>query len=87
MSNDPDRQWHLDKRVPIAIIFAIGVQSASIAWWAATLDSRVSYLEQEVASRDHFRDRITVVETQQRELKAGQQRIENKLDRLLSPPR
>ncbi len=87
MSDDTERQWHLDRRVPLAIIVAIGFQTAGATWWAATLNERVAQLEQEVASRDHFRDRLTIVETQQRELKAGQRRIETKLDRLLSPPR
>ncbi len=87
MSDQSERQWHLDRRVPIAIIVAIGMQTVGITWWAATLSERVAHLEKEVASRDHFRDRITVVETQQLELKAGQRRIEGKLDRLLSPPR
>jgi TolA-binding protein len=33
--------WHLDKRVPIAIITAIAVQTFGIVWWAATLSARV----------------------------------------------
>ena len=82
--SEPDRHWHLDKRVPIAIIFAIMTQTAGITWWAARLDSRVAMLEAEVASRDKFRDRITIVETKMIELTNGQRRIEGKLDRLIS---
>lgn len=37
--------WHLDKKVPIAIILAIVVQTSGLIWWAATLNSRVSSLE------------------------------------------
>lgn len=35
-------QWHLDKRVPIALIFAIMVQSASAIWWAASMSERMN---------------------------------------------
>ena len=82
-----DRQWHLDKRVPIAIIFAIMAQTASVAWWAARLDSRVGVLEREVAAREQFQERLVIVETKIHELSAGQRRIEAKLDRLLDDRR
>lgn len=42
---DDDRQWHLDKKVPVAIILAIGLQTAGAIWWARGLDARISALE------------------------------------------
>jgi len=43
--------WHLDKRIPIAIIGIILVQSGSIIWGAAKLDSRVEVTENTLAAR------------------------------------
>jgi hypothetical protein len=40
-----DRKWHLDKKVPIALILAIGMQTAGAIWWARGLDARISALE------------------------------------------
>lgn len=37
-------QWHLDKRVPIALIFAILAQTVAGVWWAATLQGTVNEL-------------------------------------------
>ncbi len=37
-------QWHLDKRVPIALIFAILAQTIAGVWWAATLQGTVDDL-------------------------------------------
>lgn len=34
-------QWHLDKRVPLALIFAIMANIATTIWWAASLSSAV----------------------------------------------
>lgn len=37
--------WHLDKRVPIALIVTLFLQTASIVWWASSLSERVTALE------------------------------------------
>lgn len=49
-----DRHWSLDKRVPLALIFAMLMQTAAIVWWAADLsandhmqDNRIQKLEHE----------------------------------------
>ena len=39
MSEEHD-PWHLDKRVPLALIFAILLQTVGIVWWAASIDAR-----------------------------------------------
>ncbi|PLX33562.1 MAG: hypothetical protein C0605_16215, partial [Hyphomicrobiales bacterium] len=36
-------QWHLDKRVPIAMITVIAVQTFGAIWWAATLTGTVTF--------------------------------------------
>ena len=40
-----DAQWHLDKRVPIALIFAITMQSGAAVWWAAGISERMEQIE------------------------------------------
>lgn len=42
MTVQPLSSWHLDKRVPIALIVAIIVQSLTAIWWAATVNSMVA---------------------------------------------
>lgn len=47
-SNDQttsDGEWHLDKRVPIAMILTILMQTGTFVWFAARLDQRVEALE------------------------------------------
>lgn len=46
--NKPSEPWHLDKRVPIALIIAIAMQTMGIVWWASSLDHRVRTIEREV---------------------------------------
>lgn len=49
--------WHLDKRVPIALILSLAVQTVGIVWWAASLSGRVE---------DHSRRIVTLEATDQR---------------------
>jgi len=49
-----DQQWHLDKRVPVAIIFAILLQSMGGVWWASSLNERTAQIERRL---DGFSDR------------------------------
>jgi hypothetical protein len=42
-------QWHLDRRVPIALIVALAVQTSGIVWWAASLSGRVDQHARDIA--------------------------------------
>jgi hypothetical protein len=44
-----EAHWHLDKRVPVAIIFAILLQTGGAIWWAANISARVGANETAVA--------------------------------------
>ena len=47
MNNTEEEPWHLDKRVPVALIFTLLVQTAGIVWWASSITERVVRLEHE----------------------------------------
>lgn len=65
--NTSERQWHLDKKVPIALIFSIFVQSGVFIWWASGLNERVNGLERASAvttiAAPVQADRLTRVES------------------------
>lgn len=75
MNPEPKEHWALDKRIPLALILAIGIQTAGAIWWAATINSRVGVLEERLDAMTDQRDRIIRVET-------ILERIETKLDRI-----
>lgn len=55
-----EQQWHLDKRVPVAIIFAIFIQSMGGIWWASSLNERTAQIERRIegfAQRSQAADR------------------------------
>jgi hypothetical protein len=57
-----DNKWHLDKRVPIALIVTMMLQTGGIIWWAASASERLSALEKKVDSTAPQADRLTRVE-------------------------
>lgn len=61
MARDDD-SWHLDKRVPIALIATIIVQTGTIIWWAATTSARVEHLEKKVEAAAPQAERLIRVE-------------------------
>lgn len=40
-----DRHWHLDRKVPLALMLTIAFQTGIFIWWAAQLSERVNTLE------------------------------------------
>lgn len=48
MSDIPDskQHWTVDKRIPLALVITIVLQTGGLVWWAATISSRVAVLEQ-----------------------------------------
>jgi hypothetical protein len=61
--NLPDNAWHLDKKVPIALILAILMQTGGMVWWAASASERINALERRAELAAPQGDRLTRVET------------------------
>lgn len=55
-NQSPRESWHLDKKVPIAMIIAIAMQAAGFLWYAAKLDSRVLQVEINQRSLETWKD-------------------------------
>jgi len=75
-----DSKWHLDKKVPIALIIAILFQTGVFIWLIAKLDSRVEVLEKTSEVRNTLPERVTRLETIVEQLPRTLERIERKLD-------
>ena len=77
MAKEP---WHLDKRVPVALIVALFMQTAGAVWWAASIQGRLDTLE-----RDESRVEVAVAANEQaiRALETGVARQEERLSEIL----
>jgi hypothetical protein len=62
MSNE---QWHLSKSVPIGFIFAIFLQTATLIWFIANLNSNVDSNTREIVRHEtRIQSLETVVQSQ-----------------------
>lgn len=82
--DDGDRQWHLDKRVPIGLMVMILIQTITFVYfgtsWKSDIDHRLVVLEKSDDSRSMQGNRIVVLETQFSYITDSLRRIENKID-------
>lgn len=65
----PSREeWHLDKKVPIALIAGFVIQTILLTAWGAStferLDSRIANLEKSDNNQSSHENRITILEQQ-----------------------
>lgn len=88
------RHWAMDKRIPIALIFALGMQTFGLIVWGARLDARVGALESDKAGAsiastttqsilNEQGQRIVRLETQFSSIDQRLTTIDNKIDRLV----
>jgi len=60
--SDKEDQWHLDKKVPLSLIFAMLVQAAMVIWAIADIKKDVEVLKAAMVQqldRDNRQDRAT----------------------------
>ena len=78
-----ENQWHLDKKVPLSLIFAMLIQAAMVIWAVADIKKDVEVLKAAVAQqteRDNRQDRaayeaVALVREDIKEVKALLQKI------------
>lgn len=86
-NDDPaSRGFHWDKRIPIALILTVAIQTVVVGMWIGRLEQRVANLE-EKESRTAQSDgpsRLVRVETQIDDVRRTIERMDSKVDRLLN---
>lgn len=82
-----DSAWHLDKKVPIALILAIIVQTAGMVWWGATTSERLNAVERRVEMTAPQGDRLTRVEVKVDNALDGISEIKSILRKDLASPK
>lgn len=92
--SDKEGQWHLDKKVPLSLIFAMLVQAAMVIWAIADIKKDVEVLKAAMVrqlDRDSRQDLATadavgLVREDIKEIKTMIARILDRYDRAQQPP-
>lgn len=79
-----DENWHLDKRVPIALIATMLIQFAGIVMYVSAINSRTLENERRISNLESQKigERLAAVESQMVDAKALLLRVETKIDRI-----
>lgn len=97
MSAETKSGWHLDRRVPIALVFALLFQAIAVVWWGSKLDSRVEIIETVMLTMDvdgtklareqiaSMRERTLVLETRLTAMQDTLSRIERLIEAKAKP--
>jgi hypothetical protein len=84
MTTPAKESWHLDKKVPLSLIFAMLIQAAMVIWAVADIKKDVEILKSHVTAQQDRDDRQdkTLGEVVSR-LQTQLERMDTKLDRLI----
>ena len=84
MSAPTKESWHLDKKVPLSLIFAMLIQAAMVIWAVADIKKDVEILKSRVTTQQDRDDRQdqSMSDAVQRFV-SRLERIDSKLDRLI----
>jgi hypothetical protein len=73
--------WHLDKRVPVAIIVAMVIQVGAFGFWVGSIANEVENNTEWIRSRQSLDARMAVLEEQVKDIKEILRRIEARVTR------
>lgn len=89
--NPDENHWSLDKRVPLALIFALLGQCVLAVWFARGVvsnqddhEKRLTILEQS-KERERVGERLATLESEMRNATTVLQRIDDRTERLTTP--
>ncbi len=71
--------WHLDKKIPIGLMFGLLVQGAGFVWWASSIESRVAT---QIAQTDRQAAQIEALRMETQALNVGAASVAAKLEAL-----
>ena len=72
--------FKLERRVPLAVVVTLVVQTGAALMWAGAAEQRLSTVEREVGARSGGVERLARVEEQVAAIREQLKRIEAKLD-------
>lgn len=73
-------RWQLDRQISLGVIIAIALQTAGALMWTGEAGARLRHLESRIAQQDPVLERLARLEEQARDIRAGLNRIERRLD-------
>lgn len=78
--------WQVEKKIPLALIAAVILQTFGIAWWGSAMSTRVEQLERQASARMTDAERIVRLEEKVGGIQQGVTEIKAMLQVRAVPP-
>jgi len=82
-----ERSFRLDRRIPVALVFAFVLQTGGALFWAGSAAQRILEVERQTQVNSSAVERVVRLEAQVTALHEQLSRIETKIDQLSEPER
>jgi hypothetical protein len=82
-----EQRFRLDRRIPIALVFAFVLQTGGALFWAGSAAQRISEVERQSQTNTSAVERVVRLEAQVNAMHEQLSRIETKIDQLSAPDR
>lgn len=80
MANGETQHWSLDRRIPLALIIMLALQTAGFTFYMGSLSQRVDQNERTLERGSGAGDRLTRLEVQLDNIQKAIARVERRLD-------
>jgi len=88
MKPDLETSWHLDRRVPLALIITLAIQTMTVVWWASgvniTINQHALRIEQLAARADSAAQAASAQAIQLARIEEGLSGLRQDINRLLN---
>lgn len=81
MVDQDSKHWHLDKKVPISLLFAILIQTSGAFWWASGVEKSIQRLEKDSDATHLLSERVIRLEVQMQQTNSLLSEIRDELRR------
>lgn len=82
-----EKPFRLDRRIPVALVFAFVLQTGGALFWAGSAAQRISEVERQSQTNTSAVERVVRLEAQVNAMHEQLSRIETKIDQLSEPDR
>lgn len=79
------RRFEFDRRIPLALLFGLLLQTGGVLFWAGAAAERISEVERQTRANASMIERVVRLESEVMSQHETLGRIENKIDRLTAP--
>jgi hypothetical protein len=78
--------WQIDRRVPMAFVLTMFLQTVGVVWWASGVHSELAGHRSAIASLQAKSDQIAVIQTDIRHMTKTLEKVVEKVEMALSRP-